>query len=155
MSARRFKPKSSGRPLTSFCHLFCGSAQGKVKGSGEEGRSEPPALPLRKETGVKPKWVWLRGFSHFSLPPRRSPAAQVLLYDLTPPAPVPLPCPREPGCLPCSPHHPHSVRNYGPNSLSGLRPFPNLLICLSSHSCHRFKQVRDHQGGAPHHHKNH
>lgn len=58
----------------------------------------------------KPKWVCLCGFSHFGLPPRRSPGAQVLHYSLTPPSPVPLPCPRESNCLPCSPHPLHSKK---------------------------------------------
>lgn len=39
---KRFKPKSQGRPVTSFCHPFCGSAQGPGQSQGH-GRRETQA----------------------------------------------------------------------------------------------------------------
>lgn len=37
---KRFKPKSQGRPVISFCHPFCGSAQGPGQSQGHRRRRE-------------------------------------------------------------------------------------------------------------------
>lgn len=118
-TAKRFKPNSQGHPLTSLCHPFCRSAQGKVKGAGEEGRSQQPVFSLLKAQKLpqhwpsrertESKWVWLLGFSNSAVPLLQLPGCAPHLLHLPSSATLP-----ETPPLPTSP-----LKNCGPNVYLG------------------------------------
>lgn len=123
-------------------------AQGKVKGAGKE-RSEHP---LRAQRPPPQHWPgrgrldWIQngcGSSGFQTTTITTITTTGYLLQLPKSALRPHPTPQfscsaleRPTASPLHTSPVLSLRNYGPNSLPGLSPFPNLMVCLSAHSCH-------------------